>query len=217
MSDYDELQFYTQGRLTVERVKYWMRVAGMIEESENPCYSRKIGVVIINPATDTLVSIGHNGPPYGNPSCDDKDYLQDVVWPQLTETERQHAFELMKKEMHPITEYCHENWFATYYAGCKVCPRRLIGADSGKRLEICSCAHAEHNAVVNAARDLSGFFMICHCGIPCTECSKTIVSSGIQTVVCLARARDYSPYTSRCILRNGGVNVIIKPEEYFGF
>jgi deoxycytidylate deaminase len=203
---YDELLYKIEGRLTVSRVKYWMRVARLIEESENPCYSRKIGVVIVNPLTDTLVSVGHNSPPKGSPPCDDPDYLENVVWPQLTEEEKTCAFEKSTKE---------DNWFVNCFGNCGQCPRKLIGALSGKRLELCVCAHAEHNAIINAGRDLSRYWMICHCGIPCVECVKSVVNSGISTVVCLERSKDYSPYSSRYILKNAGVNLIIKSEEYF--
>lgn len=217
-----DLYYKLSGRLTIDRVKHWMKVAGLIEDSENPCYSRKIGVVIVNPITDTLVSVGHNGPPHGSPPCDDEIYLRDVVLPQLTEDEQVHAFNKMRNseryhELKASGEFDSDSkcWFSNFYHNCRECPRRLVGAPSGKRLELCTCAHAEHNAIVNAGRDLSGFWMICHCGVPCVECSKTIVNSGISTVVCQGRPIDYSPYSSRWILNNAGVTVIIKPDSYF--
>lgn len=205
-------------RLIEDRIKYWMRLAGAVEDSENPCYSRKIGVVIVNPITDTLVSIGHNGPSYGSPPCDNEVYLKDVVWPQLTEEEQTFAFNKMRKEDRYTkmkSDSDSDCWFSQYYKDCGNCPRKLIGAPSGKRLELCVCSHAEHNAIVNAGRSVEGYWIICHCGIPCIECSKTIVNAGIDTVVCQERPDDYSPYSSRWILNNAHVNLIIEPEEYF--
>jgi deoxycytidylate deaminase len=51
--------------------------------------------------------------------------------------------------------------------------------------------------------------MICHCGVPCAECCKTIINSGIKKVVCQKRDADYSPYSSRWMLEKSGVKLII--------
>ena len=205
--------FELEGKLTFDRIKYWMEFAKHVEDSENPCYSRKIGVVIIDPMTDNLVSIGHNGPPKGNPPCDDRQYLRSVVLPQLTTEEKNFAFEYMCGENKWLLSDCGD-WFPSYFGNCKQCPRRLINAPSGKRLELCSCAHAEHNAIVQAHRSVVGFWIICHCGVPCVECCKTIINSGIKNVVCLKRNIDYSPYSSRWILEKSGVKLVVLDGDF---
>ena len=42
--------------------------------------------------------------------------------------------------------------------------------------------HAELNAILNASRSVEGCIMYTN-GIPCTECAKAIIQSGIQKVV----------------------------------
>lgn len=125
--------------LNEKETKKWMRLAKAVKEVENPCYSRQIGVVIVDPYTNALVSSGHNGPPQNCPPNDDYDYLKSVVWPQLTEDEKLKA----KGHYHyePDVKYNVEDndKFATNFGGCRTCPRKPIGAPSGKRLELCTC------------------------------------------------------------------------------
>ena len=78
---------------------------------------------------------------------------------------------------------------------------------------MCPC---KHNAVVSAHRSVVGCYIICHCGVPCAECCKTIIKGGIKSVVCLTvKGDDYSPYSSRWMLKNAGVELQIQDEEYF--
>lgn len=47
--------------------------------------------------------------------------------------------------------------------------------------------HAERNALYNAARigvSTKGTTMYLTCGIPCTDCAKGIISSGVSTIYC---------------------------------
>jgi len=47
--------------------------------------------------------------------------------------------------------------------------------------------HAERNALYNAARigvSTKGTTMYLTCGIPCTDCAKGIISSGVRTIYC---------------------------------
>lgn len=46
-------------------------------------------------------------------------------------------------------------------------------------------AHAERNAIYNAARigvSTKGCTMYCTCGVPCSDCSIAIIQSGIKTI-----------------------------------
>jgi dCMP deaminase len=48
-------------------------------------------------------------------------------------------------------------------------------------------AHAEQNAISNAARigvSTNGCTMYVTCGIPCADCAKNIINAGITTLVC---------------------------------
>nr|NIQ14738.1 hypothetical protein [Candidatus Dadabacteria bacterium] len=160
-------------KLQDETIKKWMRLANNVMEVENPCYSRQIGVVIVDPDTNSLVSSGHNGPPEGCPKNDNADYLKNVVWPQLTGEEKS----VISKDF----SFNVDN-FTNRYSNCKTCPRKLIGAPSGKRLELCTCIHGEVDAITRANRDVSGCYLICYCGVPCIECTKVIINAGIDTV-----------------------------------
>jgi deoxycytidylate deaminase len=207
-----ELSMWPGGyKLTLEATKKWLRLAKAVKEIENPCYSRQIGVVIVDPDANSLVSSGHNGPPQGCPPNDDPDYLRDVVWPQLTAEEKCSVISDWQREP---DEFCKKA-FVTKYANCKTCPRKPIGAPSGKRLELCTCIHGEVDAITRANRDVSGYYMVCYCGVPCIECTKVIINAGIDTVVGIDHGRgDYSLYSSRWLFEKSKVKLILVPEEW---
>lgn len=184
-------------------VKKYMRLAKQVGEDNNPCYSRHIGVVIVNPAHHRIVGTGYNGPPRDTPHCDDAEYLRDVVYPQLTEDEKAY----FRQNSNPINfESLECEGFVATAAGCKTCPRKLVGAKSGQRLELCSCAHAETNAITNSGQDLKDCVMFCWCGVPCYECSKLIINSGIKTIYVINWGADYST-GSRWLFRKAGVEI----------
>lgn len=182
----------------------WMEVAKAIAEVERPCLSRQIGVVIVDPKTNTLVSTGHNGPPTGTARPDDATYLEQVVWPQLTNEERLIACQ-------GDTANNNLRTFVNRYAGCGACPRKIIAAMSGERLELCSCVHGETSAIINAHRSVAGCWMFCWCAVPCVECTKLILQSHISTVFCFDSPpeKDYSPYSSRFLFQTGKTNLVL--------
>jgi len=176
-------------------MKKWLAAAKAMTEIESPCLSRQIGVVIADPRTGSQVSSGHNGPPDETPACDNEDYLKNVVWPQLTGEEKLVAL----RDENGGAKLTVDN-FVGRHADCGQCPRRIVGAASGQRLELCTCAHGETNAIVRAHRSVAGCWMFCWCSIPCIECSKLILNSKIRVVVALEQPdpkKDYSPYSSR--------------------
>lgn len=64
------------------------------------------------------------------------------------------------------------------------CPRKLMGLESGEGLNLCPAAHAEANAIINAAREgisTKGLIMYTH-GLPCQECAKAVINAGIYKV-----------------------------------
>ena len=178
-------------------VKKYMRFAKLVAEDQNPCYARQVGAVVVDPELNKIVGTGYNGPPKGVPHCDTEEHLNHVVWTQLSPIER----DLIGFK--PITK----EEFVQKYTDCKTCPRRLVMAGSGQRLELCSCVHAEANAIVNAAQNLSGCYIFCWCPLPCVECSKLIINSGIKKVYCYKEEKDYS-VGSRFILGKAGIEIL---------
>lgn len=158
----------------------YLRLAKQIGDDSNPCHSRHIGVVVVEPNQNRILGTGYNGPPRGTPHPDSYEYLLEVVWPQLTNGERkQLGMGVLTAEQ-----------FAAKYRDCGKCPRRLLGVASGQRLELCSCEHAEKNAIYNAAQSVHGAWMFCACGIPCWDCSKAIINAGITRVICIDHGDD---------------------------
>jgi len=65
------------------------------------------------------------------------------------------------------------------------CPRCASNVRSGKNLGECICAHAEENAIIQAANygvALKGATLYCT-DSPCLLCAKMIISAGIKKVI----------------------------------
>lgn len=65
------------------------------------------------------------------------------------------------------------------------CLRKKLGIQSGTRHELCYAAHAEQNAIIQAARlgiSIDGATLYCT-HQPCVICAKMIINSGITRVV----------------------------------
>ena len=65
------------------------------------------------------------------------------------------------------------------------CLREKLGIQSGTKHEICYAAHAEQNAIIQAARlgvSIDGATLYCT-HQPCAICSKMIVNAGIKRIV----------------------------------
>ena len=96
------------------------------------------------------------------------------------------------------------------------CPRHKLGYASGHGLELCPAAHAERNALIEAARigvSTDGCVLYTTRPYPCRECAKEIVNAGIKEVV----ITDDTQYpeeglTGRKILEVCGVKVRIGRE-----
>jgi deoxycytidylate deaminase len=177
-------------------IKKYMRLAKLVGEDQNPCYSRSIGVVVVDPVANRVLGTGYNGPPKGVPHPDDPDYLDKIVWPQLTKIEKRTALvengHINEDDFEIIHDDDQKNIFLKVYSNCKKCPRKIVGAQSGERLELCSCEHGEKNAIVNSGQNLYGAWMFCWCGVPCWDCTKLIINSGIKKVFCFEWGKDYS-------------------------
>jgi dCMP deaminase len=105
----------------------------------------------------SIISTGYNGPPRGIPHCSIRMVDQS---------------ELSDMIVVPTSD---------------VCPRRLMGYNSGEGLEYCVASHAEVNCINNAARNgvcTLGTTMYMTCGIPCKSCLGEIINAGISSLVC---------------------------------
>ena len=209
-------------RINEKYCKKYMRLAKHIAEDENPCLSRHIGVVIVDPVINRIKGTGFNGPPEKTPHPDEPDYLRDIVWPQLTEDERLTAKAKAEgvnlNDPKEVSHWDERRWsfgadeFVEAFANKGICPRRIIGVPSGARLELCSCEHGEKNAIVNCGEAPDGCWMFCWCGVPCWDCTKLIIASHISKVICFQNDKDYS-YGSRWLLRKAGVELEIRDKE----
>lgn len=91
------------------------------------------------------------------------------------------------------------------------CPRKAAGYKSGEHLEECPAAHAEVNAISNAAR-IGASTVDCtlymNCIIPCKSCMATIVNAGIKEVV----VDELSPYDA--LAQNMAAYASIRMREF---
>jgi len=65
------------------------------------------------------------------------------------------------------------------------CLRMKLGIPSGQRAELCYAAHAEQNAIIQAAKlgiSIDGATLYCT-HQPCSTCARIICNSGIKRVV----------------------------------
>jgi deoxycytidylate deaminase len=196
-------------------IRKYMRLAKTFGEDDNRCYSRHIGVVLVDPMRNKVLSMGLNGPPRKVPPCDSREYLDQIVWPQLNEKDRSR----LRETLSPVGEL--REHFVDKYAGCGTCPRRLIGAKSGERLEICSCEHAEKNAIANASESLAGSWAFCWCGVACWDCAKLMINAGIKRAYfvddgsyAVGGGSDYS-FGSRWLFEQAGLDIhVATPDSY---
>lgn len=212
--------------LSEKFIKKYMRQAKLVGEDQNSCYSRHIGTIIVRVYEDgssKLLGTGYNSPPTKTPHTDTREYLQEIFWPQLTNDEKSHAIlpvlsnnDFLLKKFHAVEMKDEDKCelLCQNFADKGVCPRKLIGAASGKRLELCSCAHSENNAIINASDDLHGAYMFCYCPCPCIDCSKAIINAGIKKVFFCKAEKDYS-FASRWLLTKAGVDLIEHEAEWY--
>jgi len=89
-----------------------------------------------------------------------------------------------------------------------ICPRRVEGYKSGNGLHICVAAHAELNAILNAARMgicTKDATLYCDCGIPCKNCLIALINAGIEEIVCTNM--DYYDDLSPFLLGHSNIQV----------
>ena len=130
-----------------------------------------LGAIIVK--NKYIISTGYNGPPSGCIHCDDPKYRL-----YLLNLKRQEVFYSLQTSLFDEEEKC---------------PRRGMGFTSGGGLEYCQASHAERNAIYAAAKlghSVDGSTMYLNWIIPCFECCKGIINSGIKEVV-VTELKDY--------------------------
>ncbi len=203
--------------LGLKFVRKYMRRAKHIADENRACYARQIGVVLIDPVRNKPLGDGYNGPPTKTPHCDTQEYLREAVWPKVTLEDKQG----LMGHLSPIacgTDEGMREAFVGKYACRGICPRRILGAKSGTRLEICSCEHAERNAIANAGCDLLGAWMFCWCPVPCWDCGKAIIQNRIKKVFCVTDptyGEAYDLERTMFLFRHAGVEVFIAGPDYY--
>ena len=84
------------------------------------------------------------------------------------------------------------------------CMRERLGIPSGERHELCRGAHAEQNALIQAASagsSMEGATMYCTTA-PCSTCSKMIINAGILRLVL---GSDYPDQLGRELIEEAGI------------
>ena len=85
--------------------------------------------------------------------------------------------------------------------------------------------HAERNAIYNAARigvSTKGCTMYLSCGIPCSDCTRGIINSGITRIFCergdITKGKHWEENYERSwsMLEEAGINVQFYDDEYGG-
>lgn len=107
---------------------------------------------------------------------------------------------------------------------CTVCRRRLEGYGPGEGLHRSRAAHAEANVIIQAAKygRIVNNTILYVTDLPCSDCCKLIVNSGIKKVV---YCKDYPKSEAKEILLNSNIEVkkldydkiINKLETYVSF
>ena len=84
------------------------------------------------------------------------------------------------------------------------CLREQMGIPSGERQELCRGAHAEQNAIIQAASSgvsMEGATMYCTTA-PCSTCAKMIINAGIR---CLVLGERYPDALGETLVGEAGI------------
>ena len=194
-------------------VRKYMKLAKVMAEDQNPCFSRRVGAVVVDPLTNGIVGAGYNGPPENTPHCNDIEFLKYFFWPQLTRKEKTKLYTYFNTDdqWDALTESLpapklSKNKVCKQLSQCDKCPRNILGYSSGKRAELCSCQHAERNALNKLSIPAKGLLMFCWCGVPCIQCSGSIINDGIQELHCI-KEMDYH-ISSRWLFKYGNTALV---------
>lgn len=156
-----------------------MGIAKMVAENSK-CRGRKIGAVLVK--DKSIISTGYNGPPARMRPCDER-WRQDGLYTPFPQIKAEETLDR--------------------------CPRRVLGFESGKGLHLCVAAHAERNALLQAAKlgiATVGTTLYCYCEQVCKDCAIEIINAGVSELVYLAGTTPYDEYAEG-ILSECGIKV----------
>jgi dCMP deaminase len=151
--------------------------------SKSPCLSRKIGAILVR--DKSIISTGYNGPPRGVPHCGRERNLKD-------------------KYLIKLISHQQESWGIDTI----ICPRHVLGYESGTHMELCPAQHAEENAISNAARNgvsTLGCTLYMNSIQPCKNCIGTLINAGIVEIV-IEQLKPYDIY-SEFIYSNSDIKI----------
>lgn len=193
----------------------YMRQAVFIASDNVPCYSRGVAAIIVDTNKNCIISQGYNGPPKGVPHCDSAAHVENYLIPMMNDRDKEVARRKIREA--GLSGYNSEDTFNTemcnLICGSKKCPRQTLDYPSGERLELCTCAHAEQNAIDVAGQNLFDSAIFISAGIPCYLCVKGIINCGIKYVFCLGN--DYpKENVSLWMLKTAGLKVFRVHKEW---
>ena len=185
----------TVGRVNSERYqKYYMDLVEYIASRNTICGSRKVAALLVDP-NNKVRGIGFNGPPAGTPHCDHMGYLISVVEPMLDDNKRS-SLMLGYTSVRAGLQAC---------SNAKACPRKFLGYKTGELSHMCSCQHAETNAIINAACDISGCALYCTLS-PCVNCAGALINARVAEVH-FPEGQWYQPQ-AEFLLRQAQVEIV---------
>jgi len=162
----------------------WFHLMCTSVAKKSQCLSRQIGAVLVK--DNSIISTGYNGPPRGVPHCGHRHKLDS----NLMEEYQQKG----------LSASAIEEMTAT------ICPRYIIGYQSGEGLDLCVAGHAERNALINAARagiKTKNCKLYMDCGIPCTPCLVEIINAGIAEII--VTKWQYYDRSAEYVLKNSNL------------
>lgn len=170
--------------------QYFMSFA-RLSAANSKCGSRKIGAALV--VANRVVATGYNGPAVGMLPCSER-----------YRTTRKPG------DGAKVSEYTTvDGTILTSWPESNFCPRRVLGYPSGQGLDICVAAHAERNALLQAAKlgiSTDCATLYCYCGQVCKDCAIEIVNAGVVELVFLDGMKDYDALAGE-ILTAGGIYV----------
>ena len=165
-------------------IRKYMRIARAVALDNDACYSRQLGCIIVD-HLHHIKGLGYNGPSRGTPHTTEESYLREYFWETITDD----AKESLRLGYDCTMDETLDR-FVEQYADCKTCPRKLLGYKSGEHNHLCSCLHAEQNAIARAGTDLTDCAIYCWTPVPCVSCMGMVINAGIREVHCLDEIYD---------------------------
>lgn len=199
-----------------KKIKKYMLLARTIA-SMSKAINKKVGAVLVR--DNTVISMGYNGPPRGIEEIENWSRFPPQVRKQIRLASINKHGPKDDFQVHNLSNLKHN----ARHPDVNYDPRYLLGYKSGEGMKWMIDAHAERNAIINAARtgvSTMGTTLYAFCGIPCKECMIEIINAGIVKIVCLAKKEiqdseltleninDYNFYLSRWLCNHANIDLV---------